>query len=126
MQRYPSAVLFRLVKSGNRTSYSNNLSLYSGRQAFEDSEKENPKFQAKIYPNPTAQTVNFEVDFLQNTDIEILVYNELGKSTVVFKGNLSPSQVVEWNIPSNYPKGLYFYKILSGNEEIKTGKILYQ
>lgn len=124
LQSYPSAFLVRIVKSGNKTSNSNFLNIYSGRQAPSPGKKTSEV--VKIYPNPTSKTVNFETGFVLNSDVEIVVSNEFGINTVVFKGNLSPGQVIEWNIPSNYPKGLYFYKILSGQEEIKTGKILYQ
>lgn len=117
---------YRVVKSGNKVSYSNMVNYSPSRRSIGSSIKKSQNSEPKIYPNPTSKTVNFETGFVLNSDVEIVVSNEFGINTVVFKGNLSPGQIIEWNIPSNYPKGLYFYKILSGKEEIKTGKILYQ
>ncbi|MBU7570095.1 MAG: T9SS type A sorting domain-containing protein [Flavobacterium sp.] len=130
LQTYPTAVLYRLVKSANRSSYSNSLSFYSGRQRQKEMSfaqgNENFDSEPKVYPNPTTKRVNFETGLAKTTTVEITATNELGINIVIFKGDVNPGQVIEWNIPSNYPKGLYFYKILSGKEEIKTGKILYQ
>lgn len=130
LQTYPTAVLYRLVKSANRSSYSNSLSFYSGRQRQKEMSfaqgNENFDSEPKVYPNPTTKRVNFETGLAKTTTVEITATNELGINIVIFKGDVNLGQVIEWNIPSNYPKGLYFYKILSGKEEIKTGKILYQ
>lgn len=115
---------YRVVKSGERTSGSNQVTKAAGRMA-----PQALKSQVNIinaYPNPTTQTVNFETNFEKDTDAEVIIYNESGKSTLLFKGNLKEGQIIEWNIPSDYSKGLYFYKISSGNQELKIGKILYQ
>ncbi|WP_343622817.1 T9SS type A sorting domain-containing protein [Flavobacterium lindanitolerans] len=117
---------YRVVKSGNKVSYSNAVSYFPSRRLAASPIKKALNPEPKVYPNPTTKRVNFETGLVQTTPIEIIASNELGINAVVFKGNVNPGQVIEWNIPSNYPKGLYFYKILSGNEEIKTGKILYQ
>ena len=82
---------------------------------------------ATVYPNPTSGSVNFTTSFSSNKGIEIIVYSEeLGKTQSVFKGIVTPNQIITWEIPSNHPKGIYFYKIVSGNEEIKSGKIIFQ
>ncbi len=117
---------YRVVKSGNKVSYSNTVSYFPSRRSAATPIKKAQDSEPKIYPNPTTKTVNFETGLAQTTTVEIVAYNEFGINTVVFKGDVNPGQVIEWEIPSNYPKGLYFYKILSGNEEIKTGKIVYQ
>lgn len=124
MQNYPSAFLVRVVKSGNKTSNSNFLNIYAGRKA--PSVGKEASEAIKVYPNPTTKTINFETNLGNDADVDVVVYSESGKSSSVFKGKLIQGQTIQWNIPSNYPKGLYFYKILSGKEEIKTGKILYQ
>ncbi|MDR7208896.1 T9SS type A sorting domain-containing protein [Flavobacterium piscis] len=53
-------------------------------------------------------------------------YIQLGNGKSVFKGKVTPNQVVNWDIPASYQKGIYFYKILSGTKEVKTGKIIVQ
>jgi hypothetical protein len=118
-----SAKLVRLVKAV-KSSTSNKLSLNSITTT--SSKKENITI-ASIYPNPTSDSVNFTTSFSSNKEIEITVYSEgLGNIQSVFKGIVSPNQTVNWNVPTNYPKGIYFYKIVSDNKEIKTGKIKFQ
>jgi hypothetical protein len=117
-----TSALTRTVMSGKR-SISNKVNLY-GKSSLKLNLEVNSLL---VHPNPSSESVNFSTNFLASKQIEIVVYSERsleGKS--VFKGTVTPNQVVKWNVPSNYQKGLYFYKILSGNEEIKTGKILYQ
>jgi hypothetical protein len=117
-----TSALTRTVISGKR-SISNKVNLYGKSPLKLNLEMDS----LLVHPNPSSESVNFSTNFLASKQIEIVVYSERsleGKS--VFKGTVTPNQVVKWNVPSNYQKGLYFYKILSGNEEIKTGKILYQ
>jgi len=79
-----------------------------------------------VYPNPTSESVNFATNFSSDKDIEIVLYSEkLGNQKSVFKGKVIPNQVVSWKIPSNYQKGIYFYKIISDNKEAKSGKIIF-
>jgi hypothetical protein len=80
-----------------------------------------------VYPNPASESVNFLTNFSTNKEIEIVVYSDkLQNEKSVFKGTVIPSQIVNWKIPSSYQKGIYFYKILSGGAEVKTGKLIYQ
>lgn len=115
---------YRVVKSGPKTSNSNLVTYGSGRMISQSNKIEN-NLIVKMYPNPTTKSVNFETN-LSTTDVEVVIYNELGRSAILFKGNLKEGQIIKWDIPSDYPKGLYFYKISSGNQELKVGKILYQ
>lgn len=126
-------IIVRFVKSGKQVVSSNLLKLpplQSNKIASNESiiDGDFPKEELlAVYPNPTSESVNFGTNFLDTKEIEIIFYSEkLGDQKTIFKGTVIRSQVVKWNIPSNYKKGLYFYKILSGNKEIKTGKILYQ
>lgn len=80
-----------------------------------------------VYPNPTSDAVNFTTSSSSNQEIEIIVYSEgLRNAQSVFKSIITPNQIIKWNIPSNYSKGIYYYKIISDNKEVKSGKILYQ
>lgn len=127
LQTDPSAILFRQVRS-IKTSNSNTINLYgaSAKKSIASS-NENADVDFVVYPNPTKEVLNFITNFSTNKEIEIFIYSEnLGNEKSVFKGTVTPNQVINWRIPSNYQKGLYFYKIKSGREEIKTGKIIYQ
>lgn len=89
--------------------------------------EETTLYDLAVYPNPTSESLNFSTNFSTDKEIEILLYSEkLGNEKSVFKGNVTPNQVVTWDIPSNYQKGIYFYKIISDNKEVKTGKVIFQ
>ncbi|GIQ58502.1 hypothetical protein Flavo103_16380 [Flavobacterium collinsii] len=121
---------YRKVYSGNKVSSSNAVTIFpvgsSARMAVTNN-TETASSDLTVYPNPTTEVVNFATNFSTNKEIEIVVYSEtIRNEKSVFKGTVTPNQVVSWNIPSGYAKGIYFYKIRSGNEEIKTGKIIVQ
>lgn len=116
---------FRRVKSGPKVSSSNQVT-YDLQSLRNESKRVANSDILKVYPNPTVGEVNFEIDVIGSTYTEIKVYNQSGKSNIVFKGNLNEGQIVKWNIPSDYPKGIYFYEISLENQEPKTGKIIYQ
>lgn len=123
METQPQAQIFRRVTS-IKSSNSNTISLY-GASALKQQVQSEDSLLA--YPNPTSESVNFATNFGTDKEIEILVYSEnLRNEKSIFKGKVTPNQVINWNIPSNYQKGIYFYKMLSGNREIKTGKIIFQ
>lgn len=83
------------------------------------------KKSLKIYPNPFSETVNFEVSYLKDTFVEIYLYSEsLTEKALVYKGNIrSGKQTISYNIPSNYPNGLYLYEIIE-NGVRKSGKLI--
>ena len=126
-------IIVRNVKSGKQVVSSNLLKLpplQRNKIALNESKIDGDlpiEELLTVYPNPTYEAVNFSTNFSSDKDIEITVYSEkLRNNKSVFKGVVVPIQVVKWNIPSNYQKGIYYYKILSDNKKIKTGKILYQ
>lgn len=118
-----SAILFRIVKSG-KVSFSNQLNLYipKPKVGIQNSKSE----FISVYPNPTSDVVNFENNFSENTEIEIIIFSDnMNEKKSIFKGFITPNQVIKWDVSSNFPKGLYFYKIISENKELKTGKIIF-
>lgn len=131
MQEYPNLSIWRTVYSG-KISQSNVLSLasFANRTAGKIGKVDNDEFNEediKMYPNPTTETLNFKTNYYKETNVDIRLFSEiLAKEISVFKGKVSPGQTIKYNIPSNYPKGMYFYRILSENNEVKTGKVLYQ
>lgn len=116
---------YRVVRSADKISYSNHVS-YNLPSLMTQSNILVAPLISNVYPNPTVGVVNFEIDVTSTTYTKIIVYNQSGKSSTIFKGNLTEGQVVKWNIPSDYPKGIYFYEISLENQEPKTGKIIYQ
>jgi hypothetical protein len=107
----------RVIVSGKQQSISNSVIIPPSQTSL----------YITVYPNPTSGMINFSTNFLTDKEIEIIFYSDkLGSEKSVFKGIITPNQLINWSIPSNYPKGLYFYKILSDNKEVKSGKILYQ
>ncbi|WP_394776924.1 T9SS type A sorting domain-containing protein [Flavobacterium sp.] len=114
--------LTRIVYSGTTRSFSNYVVMphNSGLSL-------NSMTVSTVYPNPTSDSVNFTTSSSSNQEMEIIVYSEgLRNAQSVFKGTSTPNQIIKWNIPSNYSKGIYYYKVISGNKEVKSGKILYQ
>jgi hypothetical protein len=114
--------LTRIVYSGTTRSFSNYVVM-----PHNSGLRQNSIAVSNVYPNPTSGSINVTTDFFTNKEIEIIIYSEeLGKTQSIFKGSATPNQIVQCNIPSNYPKGIYYYKIVSENKEIKTGKIIFQ
>ena len=119
--------LARVVYSGSQRLISNFVEIPNSSSSNLKTLKSENTLISTVYPNPTSGTINFTTNFSSNKEIEIIVYSEKLKNTqLVFKGTATPNQIVTWDIPSNYIKGIYFYKIVSGNEEIKSGKIIFQ
>ncbi|MNX53604.1 hypothetical protein D3C86_843050 [compost metagenome] len=121
--------IYRKVFSGDKVSNSNVITVLQGSSAKKSivNNSETPFANLTVFPNPASEFVSFSTNFSTNEEIEIVIYSEnLANQKSIFRGTIVPNQVIKWNIPSNYPKGLYFYKMLSGNREIKTGKIIFQ
>ncbi len=120
---------YRIVTSGNKISYSNTITI-PALSSFAKSASTNPQTASTdltAYPNPASESINFSTNFTTDKEIEIVLYSEnLGNEKSVFKGKVTPNQVVNWNIPSSYQKGIYFYKIISDNKEVKTGKVIFK
>lgn len=126
LQMYPTLTLWRTIHSGNKVSYSNIVNILplnarsSGKLAVS---QEN----FTVYPNPTLETLNFKTSYDKETNIEVLLFSEgLAKEISVFKGKIYSGQTIKYNIQSNYPKGMYVYRILAEGKEVKSGKVLYQ
>ncbi|BFM42213.1 hypothetical protein CFS9_08540 [Flavobacterium sp. CFS9] len=121
---------YRKVYSKDKVSFSNTVTIFpvaSSARMATISNIETASSDLTVYPNPTTEVVNFATNFSTNKEIEIVVYSEtIRNEKSVFRGTVTPNQVVSWNIPSGYAKGIYFYKILSGSKEVKTGKIIVQ
>jgi len=72
-----------------------------------------------IYPNPTSDVVNIDINAISNSNIEILVVNTLGQ-TVLSNSNVNVttgSNSVVLNV-SSLEVGIYMVNITSGNQVI--------
>jgi hypothetical protein len=80
------------------------------------------------YPNPFNPSTKIKFDVTadgkgQKADVKLIIYNILGKEiTSLVNQSLSPGTYeVEWNA-SDYPSGMYFYKlVVSGAEPLSNG-----
>lgn len=71
----------------------------------------------KVFPNPTVNLLNFEIENGENYSVEVFDVN--GKKIV--------NKIVDENVKldvSNWPKGLYFYILKKDNKFITQGKFL--
>jgi len=68
------------------------------------------------YPNPFNPTTDIKFDIPNSADVKIVMYNTLGQqSAVLVDGHYAAgSYSVQWNA-SNYPSGVYFYRITAGS-----------
>lgn len=84
----------------------------SNQNLEEDNSKELLSNKFKIYPNPN--NGQFVIDLDNNENVMISIYNIQGQQ---IHSNLNASGKVNLNL-SRYPQGIYFVKIVSGNNAI--------
>lgn len=118
---------YRVVKSGVKTSGSNVVTYsVAGRPAAKAAIATEASKGAgiSVYPNPVAEVVHFALGNEIQKNMVISVYSDFsGQELPVYSGNIAPGQIVTWNIPAQCARGLYFYKIVCGND-VTTGKLL--
>lgn len=77
-----------------------------------------------LYPNPTIDKVTFSVKGFGH--LKITVYNANLNAVKVYEGNIDGTVHKEWSVPTNFPKGIYFYKVSCGDKILRTGKFNYK
>ncbi|MBK8552210.1 MAG: CotH kinase family protein [Ignavibacteria bacterium] len=82
------------------------------------------------YPNPFNPTTQIEYSLYQPGNVNLKIYNNLGKEVASLVNNLyqtSGSYILQWNGNDNsgaaVPTGMYFYKLETGNNSV-TKKML--
>jgi len=75
-----------------------------------------------IYPNPFKDQVTIKLNATQFSKCELIIYNVLGAE---INNTLLNSQTTTLET-SNLPSGIYFYKVISNNKIIQTGKLISQ
>jgi hypothetical protein len=71
--------------------------------------------QVTLYPNPTQGSFTVEIEFEKSTDIDITIYNAIGKivDTKMIYGSQGPTHKV--SIPfDDHPAGVYFVHVKAG------------
>ena len=83
-------------------------------------EEVNARFSINIYPNPTTDKIYIDLNDNSNCSFELFDTN--GKSLVQKKLNLQKNSV---NM-LEFSKGIYFYRIIIDDKQVKTGKIIME
>ncbi len=80
-------------------------------------------YNTSVFPNPFYNTVNFEFNLFNNSETEVLIFNNIGQIIKKVKCNLTKGRnKIEINI-ADEPSGMYFYIIRNVDTDIK-GKII--
>jgi len=76
------------------------------------------------YPNPFNPSTNIRVDIVKDSKVNLTIYDMLGREVaVLINQQLKPGTYkVDWNA-SNYPSGIYFYKLVT-NDFTQTKKMI--
>jgi hypothetical protein len=78
------------------------------------SEVPNNYLLSQNYPNPFNPNTKFKIQIAKVSNVKVVVYDVLGKEiAILVNEQLKPgSYEVEWD-GSNYPSGVYFYKLIT-------------
>jgi hypothetical protein len=81
-------------------------------------------FVARSTPNPFRNQVNFAIELARESDVSVEIYGADGRLVDTLRnGRMSPGQhTVSWSVGRDMPSGMYFYKLVAG-ENRATGKI---
>lgn len=111
---------FTAGKNYTKSKFESGIALISeiqNKEAFEtgDFKSSNPKesyYKARNYPNPFNPVTTITYELPQSTYISITVYDRLGRQVEVLVDQTQDSgeHSVEFNA-SEYPSGIYFYRI---------------
>jgi len=78
---------------------------------------------ATIYPNPFSSSTTVEInDASQINNAQIRIYNVLGEEVI----RTSISKKLTTLNTGNLPSGVYFYRVISNNKTIQSGKLISQ
>ena len=76
----------------------------------------------KVYPNPTKDYVNFEINGVDDEGIRLEVWNTNGQIIYSKRYNNTPNTIEKFDI-SNYAKGIYYVKVFT-NDKVFVEKIV--
>ncbi len=74
--------------------------------------------EPKIYPNPFSEILNFAVFGIENEQLEIKVYNQLGQLVFLEKKEIlnTGNQLISWTPKSNLTELYHYWIFLNGKE----------
>lgn len=74
--------------------------------------------RVKVFPNPANEFLNIEVDVDKNVELEIIIYNAIGKAIFTSKEFIGAGVFTKHINFEDQPAGIYFVNVKAG--EIKT------
>jgi len=74
-----------------------------------------------VFPNPSNDIVNIRLKNSKEEIVEIEVFDIIGKQKLIKSSMRASSSIID---VSNYEQGVYFYKIISSNKEVYSGKFI--
>ena len=84
------------------------------------------KSTLKSYPNPVRQVLFIPYEYEGfSAEGRLLLFTSNGTILLNQKINLQTSTTIEVQL-ANYPDGMYFYQLISGQEEVSKGKFIKQ
>jgi protease II len=72
----------------------------------------------RMYPNPTESEINFSFDTQNEDNLDVKIYNLLGKEVISQKVSQKDASIVV----ANLNKGIYIVRISSNNADVFTTK----
>ncbi len=108
----------RAINAGGSSSYSAVWNFTPGLVGITNNGAEIPKVYKLYvnYPNPFNPVTKIKFDIPKSAYTEIKIYDNLGREiyTLVSEEMTAGKYETDWNA-SNYPSGVYYYKLTSGD-----------
>ena len=64
-----------------------------------------------VYPNPTAENFSIKIELDKNAEVEISIFNAIGKSIYNFKETANQGTYLKAVIFEDQPSGIYFVNV---------------
>lgn len=79
----------------------------------------------KVYPNPTKDMINFDIDLSEGKNVKLVLFNSIGQEVKVVADEFlfSGSNTIRSNV-SNLESGMYIYRLEIENEDPQSGRIV--
>lgn len=71
----------------------------------------------KVYPNPTNGIVTLDLNSIQNSEIQLNIYDVVGRKLMDKKVNTSLTRTLEINVSNFINSNVYFFEIVNGNQK---------